>query len=231
MQDTLSDDIIDDDIPLQDDIPAVDDTLEDLPTVADDHLPIHATREEWLTAATALLRPQFSASGHALPAALRVAMGFPSTANRSGTLGETWADTASRDKTIEVLISPVLDDPRQILEVLIAQIAHAVPGALNHGTTFRKVAHDMDLEPLSSNYKSLRGSDRFLTRYQGILEALGKYPHAALVPTNLKQKQQTRLLKVQCTDPACGYTVRITEKWLRIGIPSCCCGAGEMTRV
>ena len=30
---------------------------------------------------------------------------------------------------------------------------------------------------------------------------------------------KTRLLKCRC--PACGYTVRVTRKWLKVAVPSC----------
>lgn len=35
-------------------------------------------------------------------------------------------------------------------------------------------------------------------------------------------KAGTRLLKCEC--PACGYTVRTTQKWLDVGLPVCPCG-------
>jgi hypothetical protein len=40
-----------------------------------------------------------------------------------------------------------------------------------------------------------------------------------------KRKQGTRLIKVECE--MCGYVVRTTNKWLRVGRPTCCCG-GKM---
>jgi hypothetical protein len=35
-------------------------------------------------------------------------------------------------------------------------------------------------------------------------------------------KPGSRLLKCEC--PACGYTIRTTQKWLDIGTPTCPCG-------
>lgn len=37
-----------------------------------------------------------------------------------------------------------------------------------------------------------------------------------------KSTQTTRLIKLAC--PACGYTVRTTQKWLDVGLPVCPCG-------
>ena len=36
------------------------------------------------------------------------------------------------------------------------------------------------------------------------------------------KKQGTRLKKVECI--SCGYVVRITQKWIDIGLPVCVCG-------
>jgi hypothetical protein len=33
----------------------------------------------------------------------------------------------------------------------------------------------------------------------------------------------SRLKKVICPD--CGYTIRTTAKWIKVGLPTCCCGA------
>lgn len=38
---------------------------------------------------------------------------------------------------------------------------------------------------------------------------------------NRPPKQTTRLLKATCTAEDCGYTVRVTSKWLEIGPPHC----------
>jgi hypothetical protein len=57
---------------------------------------------------------------------------------------------------------------------------------------------------------------------------LGTYPHAALDPSEGIKKQSTRLLKVECE--ACGYTVRVTRKWLdEAGSPLCPCNEKPMT--
>ena len=45
---------------------------------------------------------------------------------------------------------------------------------------------------------------------ENIIDVIGKYPHQEL--TDSKKKQTTRLIKVACD--SCGYTVRISRKWL-----------------
>jgi hypothetical protein len=177
-------------------------------------------REDWLSAAVSELRPFFEAVGKPLPANVRVTCGFPSNAKRSGAIGECWADTASADKTFEVLISPVLDDPTKVFEVLVHELCHATAGAMNHGVNFQKVANLMHLapSPTKAGWKATGKAATFDSVYGEIIKSLDAYPHAALSMTT-KKTQGTRMLKAVC--PSCGYTVRLTSKWAALGLPSC----------
>lgn len=161
-------------------------------------------RELWLSQAVGELRPLFEAAGHPLPATVRVTCGFPSTARRSGTLGETWSAADSADGATEIMVSPVLADGPNVLAVLLAQLAVAADGR----------THAQVLAAVGSNPDD----------YAGLLADLGDYPHAALaLPT--KAVQATRMLKACC--PQCGYTVRLTQKWVSKGLPICgTCGEG-----
>jgi len=176
-------------------------------------------REDWLSAAVSELRPFFDAVGAPLPVSVRVTCGFPSNAKRSGAIGECWADTASADKTFEVLISPVLDDPLRVFDVLVHELCHATAGAMNHGVNFQKVAKAMHLDPTSAKgWKATVRAASFEPTFGAIITSLGAYPHAALTMSNRKV-QTTRMLKAVC--PSCGYTVRLTQKWAALGLPSC----------
>ena len=177
-------------------------------------------REEWLGAAVAELRPVFDALGKPLPANVRVACGFPSNARRSGAIGECWADTASADQTFEVLISPVLDDPLRVFDVLVHELCHSTAGAMNHSGNFQRVASAMHLapSPTKAGWKATGRADSFIPTFGSIIDSLGPYPHAALTMSERKV-QTTRMLKAVC--PSCGYTVRLTAKWAALGLPSC----------
>jgi hypothetical protein len=177
-------------------------------------------REDWLSAAVSELRPFFDAVGAPIPANVRVTCGFPSNAKRSGAIGECWADTASADKTFEVLISPVLDDPLRVFDVLVHELCHATAGAMNHGVNFQKVAAAMHLAPSvgPKGWKATGPAPSFDSVFWAIVQSLGPYPHAALTMSNRKV-QTTRMLKAVC--PSCGYTVRLTAKWAALGLPSC----------
>lgn len=186
---------------------------------------IHHTREQWLTAAVDALRPSFDALGKPVPLAIRAACGFPLHARRSKAIGQCWASTASADRHIEILISPVLAQPREVFETLVHELCHATDGAMNHGVAFQKVARDMGLVACGGGkqpWKSTRGDDAFGPRYSAIMDSLGDYPHGQLTPGAEAKVQPTRMLKLVCG--SCGYTVRTTAKWVSVGLPTCPCG-------
>lgn len=184
---------------------------------------IHATREQWLTAAVDELRPLFQAYAPAPAAArIRVACGFPSNWKRSGALGECWIDAASADKTHEILIAPTLAEPRRVVDVLIHEMAHTCAGAMNHGVAFQRTADAMGLVPgATKGYKATVAGPRFDEMYGAIIDSLGAYPHAEL-SASTRKTQATRLLKAVCGN--CGYTIRLTSKWASRGLPTCVCG-------
>lgn len=181
---------------------------------------MYSTREEWLTAAVQELRPLFDLWAAPVPAKVRVTCGFPSNARRTGAIGECWIDKASSDRTFEILISPTLDDPKRVFDVLIHELCHTLPQSFNHNKTFGKHAAAMRLQA-APNWKSTAAGVDFDSTYGAIIEGLGEYPHASLNMTT-RTKQGTRLLKATCG--GCGYTIRLTQKWAGLGLPTCVCG-------
>jgi len=181
---------------------------------------IHNTREEWLLAAIEEVRPLFSANSIPLPDAIRVTCGFPSTASRSGAIGQAWSSAASADKHWEILISPVLAEPARVMDVLIHELCHTTAGAMNHGKVFASAAHRMGLAQGAKGWKATVAGPTFDSMYKDIVDGLGDYPHAPLSMGQTK-KQATRMLKAQCV---CGYTIRLTAKWANTGLPTCVCG-------
>jgi ribosomal protein L37E len=180
---------------------------------------IYATREEWLTAAVEEFRAVFAAQAVPIPAKVRVSCGFPSTAKRSGAIGECWADTASADKSMEIMVSPVLSDTYRVIDVLVHELCHTTAGAMNHGLSFQKVADAMHLVPSATKgYKATSGGDAFKQAFGPIIDGLGEYPHAQL-SMSTRKVQATRMLKAVC--PSCGYTIRLTHKWAAQGLPTC----------
>ena len=180
---------------------------------------LYNTREEWLNAAVAEFAPIFAAQAKPIASKVRVTCGFPSTAKRSGAIGECWADTASADRAMEILISPTIADPYRVADILVHELCHTIAGAMNHGVNFRRAADAMHLLPSATKgYKATTGGDTFRAAFGAIIEGLGDYPHAEL-SMSTRKTQATRMLKAIC--PSCGYTVRLTAKWAAIGLPTC----------
>jgi len=158
-------------------------------------------------------------------ARLRISVGWP-RGRRGGigshACGECWPADLSADGTNEIFISPELDDPLEVLALLAHHLIHAcLADGTGHGTAFTRVSHALGLE--GPSHATCAG-DYFRSCAEGMLDRLGDYPHAAL-NDSARVKQTTRLLKCYCR--SCGYTARITNKWVMQGLPQCPCGCGD----
>lgn len=180
----------------------------------------HPTREAWLEEAMSEMSVHFSRLGYPLPPRIRVTCGFTSggTRKRRGgkvLIGECWDASRSGDRSFEIMVSPTEDKPLRVLGILVHELCHAAVGlAAGHGKVFAKVARGMKLEGALT--ATTVGAE-FEALTAPALARLGEYPHARL-NTDKRQKQSTRMLKCVCT---CGYTVRLTAKWLSVGLPHC----------
>lgn len=184
----------------------------------DGKLPLN--REHWLAQATDLLRPILAGKGFAVPAKVRVACGFPSQkalARKAKRVGECWYGETSPDGAVNVFVSPLVAETAEVLGILVHELGHTVLGAkVAHKGQFVKFCKALHLEgkPTATEI-----GDAFKRTILPVVKALGEYPHVAMTPTISERKQGTRMLKVMCAQ--CGYTCRITQKWLDIGAPIC----------
>lgn len=181
------------------------------------------TREEWLKWLTHSLRPLFSQHGAEIPQKVRTSCGWPSRLAMSKSkrrIGECWSDKRSADKHHEIFISPTLSEPIHVAETLVHELVHAVVG-IEHGhkTPFRRLALAVGLEGKMTATHAGQELRNLLDR---LTTEAGPYPHGEVSFDQEEKKQSTRLLKVEC--PGCGYVVRVTQKWLDVGLPSCPCG-------
>jgi hypothetical protein len=176
-------------------------------------------RESWLHAAAEAMRTLFQAHAATIPANIRITCGFPSkralALNRS--TGQCWPAAASADGHFEIMVSPVLDDPLDVLGTLAHELVHAAVGLqAGHRGPFRKLALAIGFE---GKMTATTAGAAFKQDAAPIIDDLGPYPHASL-DASARKKQSTRLLKLECA--GCGYTVRITRKWLdHPGPPAC----------
>jgi len=183
------------------------------------------TREEWLNSATeGLVGEVLLPAGLAIDGPRRVSCGWPSRGALAATrrkIGQCWAPTASGDGTHELFVSPAIEEPVRVLDILLHEMIHAAIGCdKKHGPAFKRAMLDVGLagKPTATYAEDGTALHAALADLAG---RLGPYPHAKIDYT-ARPKEGTRLLKAEC--PECGYTVRVTRKWLDVGLPTCPCG-------
>ena len=185
------------------------------------------SREDWLTRLAHGLRGLFASVGHPLPLRIRVTCGFPSksaTARKKRRVGECWADSASKGRYHEILVSPLEANPIDVGTILVHELCHTVAGVKSgHRGPFRRLAIAAGLEGKMT--ETTAGPD-LKRRVNALIRRIGPYPHSRLVASNAPKTQTTRMVKVECV--VCRCVVRMTRKWLdEVGPPTCGCG-GEM---
>lgn len=183
-------------------------------------------RESWLKRAAKLLTPMLEAVGTPPPLNIRYSCGWPAVNKGGKRIGECWASTASKDGHFEIFISPSIDEPLRVLDILLHEMIHAAVGLdCGHKGEFKRAAKAVGL---TGKMTATVAGEELKEKLVGLFRELGEYPHAEL---KLKhhtgpKKQKARLLKVVC--PGCQYTVRTTAKWIEVGLPTCCCGTSMM---
>lgn len=189
------------------------------------------TRDAWLEAATNALRPHYQAAGFPIPADIRFSIGFPSGGRKGKAIGEHWHSVASADAHHEIFIRADQAEPQAVLGILSHELVHsAVPLGSGHGPVFKKAALAVGL---AGKMRQALPGPVFAAKLAELAAELGPLPHAALNfdrrGDDTPKKQGTRMLKAECETAACGYTVRLTRKWLNaVGAP-CCPLHGTMT--
>ncbi len=181
------------------------------------------TREQWLQAAISRLRPAYPKVGLTLPQTLHVSVGFPSTralSARNRRIGECWTPRASRDGNPHVFISPLIEEGREVLAILVHELIHA-SGIANHRKDFARPATSLGL---TGKMTCTTAGPELTERLNALLTKLGPYPHSAISALDRPTKKQgTRLLKAQCED--CEAIIRLTAKVVEDpGLPTCACG-------
>lgn len=197
-------------------------------SVSADNIPSAiTTREQWLISALGLISGYLADKAQVtVPQSTKVSCGLAGGRIGAKRIGECWNTTASADGYTEIFISPVLSDvvgPSGVLATLVHEAVHAAVGVEHgHKKAFSIPAKAAGLE---GKMTATFAGTALLVSIKSWSEALGAYPHAAMSASGRK-KQSTRLVKVSCK--ACGYTLRTTQKWLDLGIPSCYCNGEEM---
>lgn len=186
-------------------------------------------REAWLSRLAGLMVKVIEQrAGVKLPP-YRVTCGFPSRGGELGkdsrVRGQCWAASASDDGHAEVFISPVEAESKVVAEILAHELIHAALPQAGHKKPFQAAAAKVGF---TAPFTTATPTPEFDAWCAPLLAKVGAYPHARLVamrPVAAPKKQTARLLKAICMagagDAECGYTVRVTRKWVEVGAPCC----------
>lgn len=176
------------------------------------------TREGWLRAAVQKLEALLEKAGQKMPESWAVSVGFPKRAHaKVAAVGECWSKEASTSSTFEMFISPVLDDPVEVLATLLHEMIHAAVGPeYKHSGPFAKTARAVGLKgKLTATYAE--PGTELHDALTDIARELGDYPHKAMAPR--KKPAQPKgwfLVKlVSPNDPGYKFTIapRLIEEY------------------
>ena len=150
---------------------------------------------------------------------IRVSCGFPAgvrgtSANK--TIGVCWNEGCSSDNSIEIFISPIIDDSSRVLDILIHELIHAVlPTGEGHGKNFRKAALKIGL---TGKMTATTASPTLINDLKKVIAKIGTYPHGKM-DINNRKKQTTRMIKHECFD--CNSVWRMSKKYTPESCPCC----------
>jgi hypothetical protein len=175
------------------------------------------TREEWLLAAKTKLETEFfNRRTRKLPP-VAVSCGIPK--GSSNAIGQCWDSKVASDGTTQIFICPSIDQPFQVLGVLLHELCHASVGVrYGHGPEFGRIARAVGLKGKLTQTTVDKDSETgvFLTKLQ---ESLGVYPHKALNKQKEKKKGQ-RPKRVKLISPKhSDYEISILQELLTKGLP------------
>ncbi len=174
-----------------------------------------ALREAWLLAAIEAVRPLFLAKQHHIPAC-QVSVGFASTGNRLGHIGQCWSTGSSTEPVNQIFISPTLSDAYEVLDTLVHELVHAVDDCKHkHGKEFKKIALGLGLK---GPMRSACAGPELKAKLVVLLPQLGPYPHA---PLQVPMKKSVRRNRPRAQCKTCGFQVPMLKKFLAFGPPIC----------
>lgn len=180
-----------------------------------------ATREAWLEAAVREIAETCFA-GEKVPG-VRISVGFAGGKGKKGlvkTIGQCWGNTAITDGKPQIFISPALEDPIQILETIVHELAHAVDDCKSgHKGNFKRLAIKAGLE---GKMTATHASEALRASLAEMAKGLGEFPHTAIkVSADTKPGNKNRHLKMQCC--FCEFTARSSRGAMEeFGMPEHC---------
>lgn len=182
-------------------------------------------REHWCVEALKLLEELHieKRTRYKLPPMLKVSCSYAPESRVAGTIkGGTMLSSTTESGWTNILVSPEIDDPVEVLSVLLHESVHAITQDLDHrrrnDLAFYWLARNLGLEGKPTGYQFSRWVRD--TVFTPIIKKLGGYPHQKVSRNaRVKPKDGTRQLKVGCSD--CGVIYRTSRQAANRGVASC----------
>lgn len=188
---------------------------------------VKINREAWLRAAYAMVRKELLPQA---PATVAISWSFPSkggTKSSRRTIGECHYKGGSAVKVEGdrvILISPTLQEPYALIEVLVHEMVHAaLPMGSGHRAPFSRLAKSIGL---LKPWTATTAGDELKAKINGWLKRLPKWPGGHLV---IQHTQKNRQLKAVC-DCEPGRIIRGSAKLFEQGEILCGICDGEFTQ-
>lgn len=144
-------------------------------------------RETWLTNAVKKLSDiHFTSHGLGFEHPIKISTGWCRGSKKA--IGQCWSNLCSSEGFVEIFISPVLQDPVEVLATTLHELIHAHLGnGKGHGKEFTKLAREMGLAGRITATFAEPGSDLY-KQLEMIAQELGEYPHRRLTPSETKKE-------------------------------------------
>lgn len=150
------------------------------------------TRESWLSKASDIMVAYIQQYTDIPIPKFYLSVGFPK--GKSTTVGQCWSGRLSEDGLPHIFISPVKDDPIDILSILGHEIIHTVYPNAGHRIEFSRLAAKCGyVKPWVGHLVN----DEYAKYLQTVADELGEYEHSKLT-LPIRGSKGSRLRKYVC---------------------------------
>ena len=200
------------------------------------------THEDYLAAVAAAVCEQFPATAAAL-SAVHLAFGSGPRRRSLSSWHRAWYGGEATDPLPLVEIAAIGGlAPAETCHVVLHELAHVLAPGTGHGKEWRYAARQVGLlhpraQPDPGELADWRAiAPALQSRLQAIPQPTEPAPaefyadwhrrpcgagYGTRGGTSRGEGAGSRYLKVVCQHPGCGYQVRVTRKWLALGLPRC----------
>ena len=173
------------------------------------------SRQNWLEEGIKRATSVFKQHGFEVPE-VRISCGFPSTGKRGRRIGECWPTHICSGGLNEIFISPLVDNPLEVIGIIFHELVHAVDDCKSgHGKRFKEIATSIGL---TGKMIHAHPNEELTSIARAIVEDLGPYPHKQLI---VKPKAASKRERPYAQCEECGYRVPMLKKYLQFGPPIC----------